>query len=318
MSRQFETFKNEALQLPGIQKVAKSNSSLVQIGNQNGSVNWPGKPANSSIFFRTAVVDYDFIEAMGLYVVDGRAFAKEFNDTNNLVVSRRAVEVMGLENPVGQKISQWGTEGTIVGVVEDFHGRSLHEAIDPIILLCKPEWTSRVFIRFDGSKTAEAVESLQSLYSKYESEYPFDFTFMDDDFEKLYSNEKVIGSLAIGFTSIAIIISGLGLIGLAAYTAERRRKEIGIRKSMGASVTSLISHLSSEFVKLSVIASIIGCPIAYFAAERFLQTYSYRTPLEWSIFIVTALSIILISLVIVIYQVMKAAQTNPVDSLRNE
>lgn len=316
--KQFDAFKGEALKLSGVQSVARANSTLVQVDNQNGSVVWPGKPDNSNIFFRTVVADYDFIETMGLTIVDGRAFAKERNDTNNLVVSQRAVEVMGLQNPVGQRISQWGKEGTIVGVVQDFHGRSLHEAIDPMILLCRPDWTGRVFIRFEGEQTAQVLASLQSLYKRFELEYPFEYTFVDDDFEKLYNNEKIIGRLALSFTTIAIIISGLGLIGLAAFTTERKRKEIGIRKSLGATVHSLIGKLSGEFVKLSLLASVIGCPLAYYGADLFLENYSYRTQLSWSVFLVTSLLIIVMSLVIVIYQVLKAANANPVEALRDE
>ncbi len=316
--QQFEGFKNEALQFPGIKNIAKSNSTLVQVANQNASVTWPGKPDNSQVFFRTVVVDYDFLETMGIEIVEGRSFKKDHNDTASFIVTKRAVEVMGLTDPIGANITQWGNAGTIVGVVEDFHSRSLHEPIDPVVFMCRPQWTGSIFVRFEGTKTKEAIAHLESIYKKYNPEYPFTYSFLDDDFERLYNNEKVIGSLALGFTAMAIIISGLGLLGLAAYTAERRRKEISIRKTLGASVASIVSMMSGDFAKLSLIAAVIGCPVAYYLMQKFLEGYAYHADLRWDLFIITAIAVLVISLLTVVFQVTKAAIANPVDALRNE
>lgn len=318
LSRQFESFKQEALQMPAIKTVSKANSSLVEIGNQNSSVRWPGKPEDSDIFFRTVVVDYDFAETMGLTLLEGRFFKKEFNDTASYIVTKHAVDVMGLKNPIGQEITQWGNPGKIVGVVDDFHGRSLHEKLDPIVLMCKPTWTSIVFIRIEGSKAQEAITHLGSLYKKYNPQYDFAYTFVDEDFEKLYDNEKVTGSLALGFTVMAIIISGLGLLGLAAYTAERKRKEISIRKTMGASVSGIVAMMSGDFIRLTLIAGTIGCPMAWYLMTKFLESYAYHTELNWQLFVLTAVFVLVISLVTVIFQVAKAAIANPIDALRNE
>jgi ABC-type antimicrobial peptide transport system permease subunit len=314
----FEAFRNEALQLAGVRSISRANASLVQVNNQNASVNWQGKPDNSNIFFRTVVVDYDFPETMNLELKDGRLFSRDFADSNNFVITERAVEVMGLPNPVGQRISQWGTEGTIVGVVKDFHSRSLSEAIDPIVLMCKPEWSGRAYVRLDSENPAVTMEQVAGLYKKYSPEYPFDYTFLDDDFDKLYKNERVMASLALGFTTMAVIISGLGLFGLAAFTTERKRKEIGIRKTLGASVAGLITNMSGQFLRLSLLSSIIGIPIAYWLMDRFLQSYAYHTQLSWVVFVGTALVIAMLSVLIVIFQVSKASMANPVHALRNE
>ena len=314
----FDAFSNDVKQLPGIESVSRANANLVQVNNQNSSVNWPGKADNTNIFFRTVVVDFGFPETMGLTLEDGRYFSRDFADTNNFILNKKAVEVMGLENPIGQKISQWDTEGTVVGVVEDFHTRSMTEAIDPVVLMCKPAWTGRAYVRFASGQAAEALASLETVVNKYSPEYPFEYTFVDDDFEKLYKNERITSSLAIGFTTMAIVISGLGLLGLAAFTTERKRKEIGIRKTLGASVARLVAMMSTEFLKLSLMATLAGLPAAYFLMQKFLENYAYHTELSWQVFVLTAALVAFFSVAIVIYQVAKAALANPVDALRNE
>ncbi|GHN01697.1 ABC transporter permease [Cytophagales bacterium WSM2-2] len=318
LAKQYQAFQAEALQLPGVQKVSRGDNSLVQVNNQNGSVSWPGKPDNSAIMFRTVCVDYDYLEVMGMKLKEGRLFAPQFADSNNFVVTTKAVEVMGLQNPIGQKISQWGTEGTIVGVVDDFHSRSMQEAIDPVIFFHLPKWTWKVFVKFDGHMTSQVVDELTTLHKKYNSEYPFQFTFLDDDFTSLYNNEKVISSLAVVFTALAVIISGLGLFGLAAYTAERRKKEVSIRKIMGASVSGIVTMISQEFIKLSIIACFIGCPLSYYLMSQFLEGYAYHQDLSWDVFLITALATVLLAVGTVIFQVKRTALANPAESLRAE
>jgi putative ABC transport system permease protein len=315
---QFDAFRNELLQAGGITHVSRAGQNPVRIDNQNGSVEWPGKPENSAIFFRTITVDYDFVETMGMEIVEGRSFNRDFNDTSTFIISERAVEVMGLADPVGTRIVQWGQPGTIIGVMKDFHSRSLHEAIDPVVFMLKTDWSGRAVVRFETGKTTEAIATIESVFKKYVPEYPFSYSFLDDDFEKLYNNEKVSGSLALGFTFLAIVISSLGLIGLAAYTAERRRKEISIRKTLGATVSGIVSMISIDFIKLSFVATVIGCPAAYFLMKRFLESYAYHQELDWNIFLLTAISVLIISMLTVIFQVAKAAMANPVDALKNE
>lgn len=318
LRNQFDSFKDELLKFDGITHVAKGDQSLVEVQNQNSSVNWPGKPDDSQQFFRTVAVDYGYLETMGLALQEGRFFKKEFNDTSNFVITERAVEVMGLTEPIGQEITQWGIKGKIVGVVKDFHSRSMHESIDPIIFMCNAQWGSWAFVRFKGTEAQEAVNHIEQIHRKYNPQYPFVYSFVEDDFEKLYNNEKITGSLALGFTVMAIIISGLGLLGLAAYSAEKRKKEISIRKTLGATVSGIVSMMSKDFVQLSLIAAVIGCPIAYFLMDRFLESYAYHTDLSWDVFVLTSLGVTALTLITVIFQVAKAAIANPVDALRNE
>jgi len=173
-------------------------------------------------------------------------------------------------------------------------------------------------VRHETAKTSQVLAGLQQLTKQFAPDYPFAYTFLDQDFEKLYNTEKVTGSLALGFTIIAIIISGLGLLALAAYTAERRKKEISIRKTLGASVTTIVSLMAGDFAKLSMIAAIVGCPIAWWLMGLFLSGYAYHMDLTVDIFLVTAIAVVVISIATVMFQVAKAAVANPVDALRNE
>src|SRR5690606_3593405 len=193
-----------------------------------------------------------------------------------------------------------------------------HEAIDPIVFMCNPLWGGLAYARIEPAQAQEAIEHIQATYKKFSPEYPFEYTFKDESFGRLYEVKQVTGKLALGFTAMAIIISALGLLGLAAYTAERRKKEISIRKTLGASVGGLVTLISRDFVVLSLIAVAIGCPIAWWLMNDFLSSYAYRTTPGWEVFILTAISVMVLSLLIVIYQVAKAAMANPVNSLRNE
>jgi putative ABC transport system permease protein len=321
LRKKFEAFRTEAEKIPGVEMVTLSDNSLVQVNNQNGSVGWPGRPDDDKTFFRTVACDYKFPETMGVKLKEGRYFTNSIADTSAFIVTEKAVEVMGLENPIGTRITQWGNPGIIVGVAEDIHARSMHEAIDPIVLFNVPlnvNWGNRITVRFEAGKTTQVLRDLEVLARQFEPEYPFNYTFLDDDFEKLYSIDKVIGSLAFGFTLIAIIISGLGLVALAAYTAERKRKEISIRKTLGASVSSIVGLMSGEFGKLSLLAALFGCPIAWYFTGKFLEGYQYHMELSIDIFILTAVVVVIISLLTVIFQVARAAVANPVEALRNE
>ncbi len=318
LGKNFKSFRDELMQDPGVESISRASNSLVQVNNQNGSVIWPGKPANSQQFFRTVSVDIDFPETMGLELIEGRFFSVDFNDTLNFVITQKAVEVMGMARPIGQKITQWGFEGTIIGVVKDFHSQSMHTAMDPIILICNPKWTGLVFVKLKDEGQHESIARVENLFRKYNPSYPFEFSYIDDDFEKLYKNERITGSLAMSFTVMAIIISGLGLLGLAAYTAQKRKKEVSIRKTMGASVTAIVLMMSRGFVNLCLIAIVIGCPIAYLLMDKFLESFAYHTTLDWKIFAITSAAMLVLSLSVVIFQVFKVAVTNPVSALRNE
>ncbi len=317
-NRDFKTFRDEVLKNEAIPNMGKANGSLLQVQNQTSSLSWPGKVEGENPYFRAVVVDFDVLQTLNFTLTEGRLFSREFNDTSNFVLTKRSVEQMGLTDPVGQRISLWGIEGSIVGVVNDFHSRSMHETMDPIVFMCNPQWGGVVYARIDPTQTQDALVHIQNTVKKFTPEYPFDYAFMDESFNTLYKTEQVTGVLALGFTAMAIIISTLGLLGLVAYTAERKKKEISIRKTMGASVSSLIAMMSQEFAVLSLLAAAIGCPVSWWLMQKFLSGYAYRTEPGWEVFVFTAVLVLLLSLVIVLYQVTKAAMANPVNALRNE
>lgn len=317
VGRQFGAFRNEIKQIEGVKAVSRSDQSIVQVQNQTGSLSWPGKTPNSQSLFRVIRVDFDFLETMGFEVTKGRFFSTESNDTSNFILTQKAVETMGLMDPIGQKLTLWGNTGEVIGVVNDFHSRSLHEAIDPAVFMCSPLNTWRVHVQIEG-RIGTVMTQIESTFKKFSPEYPFDYSFLDDDFERQYNNEKVAGRLSLTFTLIAIIISGLGLIGLAAYTAEKRKKEIGIRKTLGAAVTSIVTLIAKDFVRLCLIAIIIGSPIVYYLMNNFLNGFAYHTNIGLGVFIYTIGIILLFTLSVVITQVARAAMVNPVEVLRNE
>lgn len=209
-------------------------------------------------------------------------------------------------------------KGMIIGVVKDFHSKGLDQAIQPVIISMRPENSNRIFIHYKKHHLQEVMSHVTTLYKKLEPDFPMEYTFLDDSFNKQYKNELLIGKLSTAFMSIAVFISCLGLFGLASFTAERRTKEIGIRKVLGASVSQLTALLCKDFVVLVCISILIGFPIAWWAATKFLESYPFRTDINISIFAITGFSLLSIALATVAYQSIKAALTNPVNSLKSE
>jgi ABC-type antimicrobial peptide transport system permease subunit len=264
-------------------------------------------------------VGYDFLEAMGIQLKEGRAFSKAFTtDTANYIVNEEAARRIGLQPLVGQELTFWGKTGKIVGIMKNFHTQSLHAPIDPLIIRLKPEDTYTVLVRTQPGKTTEALASMEQLARKFNPAYPFKYDFADQEFERQYKSETVIGQLAKYFAFLAIFISCLGLFGLSAFTAEQRTKEMGIRKVLGASVTSLVSLLSKEFLKLVALAFVIAAPIAWYAVNQWLRNFEYKIAVGWWTFAVAGGLALVIALLTVSFQSVKAALTNPVKSLRAE
>lgn len=313
-----DVFKDRLLQIPGVKSVAVSGENITNVQNQTSSFSWAGKPEDKDPYIRAVIVGYDFPETIGLKLAAGRSFSKAHNDTSNFIINKKMAELMGVQDPVGTDAELWGVKGKIIGVVEDFHLRSLSENIDPVALLCYAKWVGLFYVKMDGNNIRETMARVEETYRAVNPLYPFEYTFMDDSYNKLYQEEQVIGKLSLAFTVVAILISALGLLGLASYTTERKKKEMSIRKVLGASVNNLLMLLSREFLILVAIAIAIGCPLAYLVVDKFLDNYAYHISLDASVFVISAAGLFMTTLVVISLQLVKAAFGNPVDNLRNE
>ncbi len=320
LRKQYTLFKQEAENTPGIKHVTRISEPPTSIGSGTGGVEWVGKDPNTSPQFTPAAIGYDFVKTMNLKLVAGRELSKDFaSDSAGYLVNEEALKIINYKDPVGKPLTFWGKKGSIVGVLKNFHFASLHEPIKPMILRLgeKDSW-GNILVRTEAGKTKQALVNLEKLYKQLNPKFPFTYSFADEEYQKLYKSEQVVSKLSDYFAFLGIFISCLGLLGLVMFTAEQRTKEIGIRKVLGASVSSLYTLLSREFIILVVIALIIASPLAWWAMNAWLQSFAYRIPIALWVFAAAGALAVLIALITVSFQAIKAAIANPVKSLRTE
>jgi putative ABC transport system permease protein len=228
------------------------------------------------------------------------------------------ISIPSSENPVGKWLKVWDLDKRIIGVVKDYHFESLHSEIIPMAMRIDPRWHSQACVRIAPHRIQDTLAFLEAKWKQFYPEYPFEYRFLDDTLQSLYRTEHTIGEIVTTFTILALFISCLGIFGLSSYMAERRTKEIGIRKVLGASVSSVIQYLSKEFVQLVIIANVVVWPIAYFILNKWLQQFPYRISMEWWTFVLTGVFVLAVSLLTTGWQTIRAARTNSVNSLRYE
>ncbi|MGD8540363.1 MAG: ABC transporter permease [Candidatus Aminicenantes bacterium] len=314
-----ESFKNESQRLSSVVNVTSATSRPTRIGNIN-PVYWEGRGPDQYETFKFVGMDFDYIKTFEMEIVDGRDFSREFQtDPQNYIVNEEAVKFMKLENPVEKLFSIWDREGQILGVVKNFHSRSLHNEFEPLVLVLTRNWPHNfVFLRIRPENMSQTLKDLGGIWKKFAPNHPFNYSFLDEDFEALYQTDKRTGTLFRYFTILAIFISCLGIFGLAAFTAEQRTKEIGVRKVLGASVSNIIGLISKEFIILLTLANVIAWPVAYALMNRMLSSYAYRTDISAWIFLLAGTLAYSIALITVSYQAFKAARTDPSNALRYE
>ncbi|RRB18405.1 FtsX-like permease family protein [Larkinella knui] len=319
LASHYATFKQELLRMPGIQTVTFMNGTPTNTFGSTGNVQWTGKDPNTSVQFQFSQVDYDFTKTLKVKVT-GRDFSRDFStDSVGYLINETAARRIGYREPIGKPLTLWGKPGLIIGVVDDFHQNSLHQAIEPFIAKLSPTAEGKsIIVRTQPGQTKQALASLETLWRQLNPKFPFSYKFADEAFQRLYHSETVVGTLANYFAFLAIFISCLGLFGLAAFMAEQRTKEIGVRKVLGASVPSIVALLSQDFLKLVLLAILISSPLAWYAMSRWLQDYAYKIDIEWWIFAVAGLLAVGIALLTISFQSIKAALMNPVTSLRSE
>lgn len=315
-----DVFLEQAKQLPGVVNATYMQGEMTNFSNSSGGHSWPGQTKESkNINFRHAHVGPEFIETMGIELKEGRTYINEKPDNESkIILNETAVEVMGLENPIGTIIDMRGPNREIIGVVKDFHIRSLYEEIAPMALLCRTEWISNLVVKIKAGEEKTAIASLEKLYNEFNPGLAFDFRFLDNQYQELYQSEQRVSTLSKYFAAMAILISCLGLFGLAAFSAERRRKEIGIRKVLGQTVSQVTIMLSSEFVKLVFISILIALPISYLLASNWLSQFAYKISLHPGYFIGAGIMAMFVAVLTVGSQAMSAANKNPVHALKDE
>lgn len=318
--KSYEGIKNELLQLPGIENIAFGGNSIFSVPITTTDPNWAGKSERSDINFKIYRCDEEFISTLNIPMLGGRNFIGT-QDASNYIINKKAAEAMGLDlaTAVGTELEMWNGKGQIIGVTEDFHNDNLKFDIEPMIFMFSENVGSHYFIKVSNqSSMAELITQVKEVFEDYNPDYPFEFSFLEEVFEREYQNEQIIGKLALSFTFIAILISGLGLFGLASFTAERRVKEIGIRKVLGASTQSLSVLLCKDFAVLVLVSLLIGFPIAWYLVKEFLSSFSFHTEIKWTLFLFTSLVMMFLTVLSVGYHAIKTAWTNPVNSLQNE
>jgi hypothetical protein len=320
LQKKYPTLKQELLRTPGIESVTRMLDTPTSLDNGTSQVEWPGKNPLSKNLFTTLAVGYDFTKTLRATFLEGRDFSQAYStDTTGYIINKKAALAMGLKEPIGTPLTLWGRTGTIIGVIEDFHFKSLHVPIEPLIITLREKnvW-GNVIIRTRPGKTQEALAYIESMVKQINPALPFTYYFADEEYAKKYKSEQVISKLANCFACMAIFISCLGLFGLAAFTAEQRTKEIGVRKILGASASTIILLLSKDFLKLVLLAFVIASPVAWYVMQEWLNNFAYQIEIAWWMFGMAGILALAIALLTVSYQSIKAALVNPVKSLRSE
>jgi putative ABC transport system permease protein len=318
MSSHYDAAKANLLKTPGISEVTKAGGNIIQMGGQTGNNSWDGKGANETFMVHPMSIDKDFIPFFNIKLVAGNNFTGAVADSTHFIMNETAIKTLGFKDPIGKRFRLWNTDGTIIGVVKDFHFASMKQKIEPAIFEYKPQKDGAIYIKTTGQGATAAIAAAEVEWKQYNAGYPFGYTFLDDSFNKLYQSEQRTGTLFNVFAMIAIIISCLGLFGLAAFTAQIRTREIGVRKVLGASVSTIISLLARDFIKLVLVAIVIAVPLAWYMMDKWLQDFAYKINIGWSVFLLSGAIAILIAIITISFQSIKAALANPVKSLRTE
>lgn len=313
-------FVNAIRNLPGVASASSiDHNSIVNDYGGTSDIQWEGKRPDDKTSFANIGVNYGAIETLGMQMKEGRSFNSNISsDSSEIIFNEAAIKSMGLSNPVGKVVKMWGQNRKIAGVVKNFNFESLHEHVKPFAMRLEPLGTYRIMVRIKAGKNHETIDLLRKAYEKYDPGFPFDYTFVDSEYQAQYIAENRLAALSGYAAGLAVLISCLGLFGLAAFTAQRRNKEIGIRKVLGASERSVVVMLSGDFLKLVLIAVFVAFPLASWIMEQWLAGFAYRTPIGMDVFLIAGVSTILITVMIVSYQAVKASLTDPVKSLKAE
>jgi putative ABC transport system permease protein len=315
-----DNFVGQVREVPGVVNAANFRHSIIERNGGTSDISWPGKDPNLVMNFTDIGVGYNFIETLGLQMLAGRTYSRAYGtERSKIIFNELAIAKMGLKDPIGKTVHLWGEDREIIGVVKNFNFQSLYEEVKPAFFdLAVNQRASKIVVRIAAGQEAATIDRLAKLYTGANQGLAFDYRFLDDDYQKLYSAERRTAVLSRYFAGLAIIISSLGLFGLAAFTAQKRKKEIGIRKVVGATAGHIMVLLSADFLQLVLTAVVIAFPIAWWAMHRWVQGFAYRIHIGAAIFLAAGGAILLITILTISYQAIRAAMANPVGSLRSE
>ncbi len=316
-NEQFETFMQELNNLPGVVIASSMDGSIIDRVYGQSGISWSGHEAERDFLFQSPVVGPKVIELLGIELAAGRTFSlARGDDYSKVILNEAAAKMMGMNDPIGETFP-WNNGVEIIGVVKDFHYGSLHNSVEPLFFRFVPRGRD-ILVRIQAGTEKTTLERMQDLHQQFLPRYPFEFTFMDQDYQAMYESDNQVATLSNYLACIAIIISCLGLFGLAAFSAERRVKEIGIRRIIGASIWNIMKMLSTEFTKMVAVAIVIALPLSYLVFKRWLDGFAYKIELQWWFFVGAAVITLLIAWLTIGFQTFKVASVNPVEHLRDE
>lgn len=320
LSQNVHVLRTELESTPDLHDYSIVTELPIDLGSGTIGVIWEGKDPDVWLPFSIMGVDEHSRDIFKMKLLSGRSFGADFRrDSNNFIVNEKALQTMGisLDSAVGEPLAVLGIHGSIIGVVENFNFKSVHQAVEPLILRSNLKHGYAV-VRTRPGRVVESITELEKLWNKLNPSYHFEFGFIDQDLEKLYQSEYRMGTLFKVFAILAILISCLGLSGLAIFTSEQRTREIGIRKALGASVLGILALLSSDYVRLVMVAFVISTPLAWYGMSRWLEVYAYRVDMEWWTFMAAGIAAFLLAVFVVSFQSLRTALMSPVKSLRAE
>lgn len=313
----YDAFISELREIPGVASCSNIDGSIIVDISTSSNFHWGDqKESNSSL--PSPSIGYDFVQTMGMKIIEGREFSKEFDpslERKRVLINEEALKAIGMKDPIGKKVGYADGEKEIIGVVKNFHYGSLHDPLQPLFFRFYPNGRD-IVVRLESGSQSEVIEKIKTLYKKFNPEYPFDFTFLDDEYQALYTSEQRVADLSMYFTAFAILISILGLFALAQFTIHRRFKEISIRKTYGASKWSIVLMLSRDYMRSVLIAIFISIPVSYWMLSNWLDNFYYRMELDWWLFVLASVMAIAISWLTIVGQTLRAAQTSPTAGLR--
>ncbi|MCP4155460.1 MAG: hypothetical protein GY757_47490 [bacterium] len=314
------TIKNEFASLPAVRNITFLNSLPIYEGSGTNTIQWEGKPADKQVQTRVGSVDYDYADTLKIEMAAGRFFSKDIASdvSEGYVLNETAVKTMGLQNPVGKKFAWGKREGRIIGVIRDFQLRSAHYRVEPLFFIMFPKWYRYVCMRLDKENVPATIEALEKTWSRLFPGKSFDYRFLDDAYDALYRSDRRVGKIIGYFTFLAIFISCLGLFGLISYMAEQRRKEIGIRKVLGAGLAEIVVLMVKQFSGWLLVANVIAWPAAYFMVTGWLNGFAYRTDPDVGVFVFSSLGVMITALLTVSLKAARAGSNKPMESLKYE